>query len=405
MNLLISEKMKKILTSKIKFNYLLIIMMISTTLLTFPWIPFFNLLKYITIFLSITYVFVNMKILLFQNKFAFINVFIILLASLSICFSYFSNVNLQRNPFFATTSDKLILISWVFVLELVYIKGDFKSLLRIIKNCLLIIVGTSVVITTIFGDIVFFNGNYILGDKFVLSYAALFMLCFYSFYISYAHHRNYKLKITIMWLLCLLLSIRVGCATGIVSFILFALFALFALIIKNKNNNLIYILLFILISVMSVLFVFCYNPILNIAPIKFFIENILDKNITLTTRTRIYDDIIRVILPKIFTGYGFGSSYEISMRFISAPNLQNGIFNCILEEGIIITIFYWLFILYCIIKSRNNNYLKNYFLIMMVISSVEIVFNTQLLVISFLMYIISVSINDGELRLCAKNVF
>ena len=143
-------------------------------------------------------------------------------------------------------------------------------------------------------------------------------------------------------------------------------------------------------SILSVWFVFQYEDILSLPIVKTIIEDFLNRDLTLTTRTRIYSEVPGIIFNEIWLGYGFGSSYQLLTDLIGAPNAQNGILNLILEEGIFVFVIYYLAIIYCLTKIDSKyNGLKIYILVMMFISSVEITFNSSLLIYSIIGMILS----------------
>lgn len=400
MGISIYNKINVLINTKIRLQNVLIIIMLSTMILKFPWIPFFNLLKYFTMVMTCLFIFANTKLLLSQKKFTFINAFVGILIIISLFLSYISNGYVNRSSFLANLSDKIIFISWLLFLEIVYLKNEFRKIFKIISNYILIVVGISAIITIIFGKIVFINGNYILGNKFSMSFYVLLMFCTYLCYSSiFNNEKNVMtlIKKIFIWMLSFILCVRVECATGVVAISLIGLLS----ILFNQKNNFWYIFTLLIVTFFGVIFVAYNDLILKNSFAKYIIINILGEDITLTSRVFIFDKIFDLILPKIWTGYGFGSSYEIAMQFIHAPNLQNGIFNRIAEEGIIVTILEYLFVIYCLWKSKSKkvNSFKNYLIVMFFISSVEIVFNTQLLMISILMLIINFEIKSDDIKL------
>ena len=69
-----------------------------------------------------------------------------------------------------------------------------------------------------------------------------------------------------------------------------------------------------------------------------FIVNTLGRSLTLTGRTRIYNKLPELLYKRLWTGYGFGSSYEICMQYGSFPNTQNGIAEWVLQVGLPATV-------------------------------------------------------------------
>lgn len=65
------------------------------------------------------------------------------------------------------------------------------------------------------------------------------------------------------------------------------------------------------VGVLLVILVFFNEPVLGFSPIRFIIENILGKDITLTNRTIIWDVAIEKILERPVWGYGIGDTGDV----------------------------------------------------------------------------------------------
>ena len=112
---------------------------------------------------------------------------------------------------------------------------------------------------------------------------------------------------------------------------------------------------FLSLIVVSVLFAFFYQIVLDIPFVQYIIVDLLGEDLTLTGRIYIYDAVLNVIEINPLWGYGIGNSYQLLHFLYDYPNAQNGFINLFLEQGIIgsvIVIFLSLLIVMNQVKNR-----------------------------------------------------
>ena len=195
--------------------------------------------------------------------------------------------------------------------------------------------------------------NYLIGNKFALSYLGLNILFLYSFLYINKGEKSKKniIIIFIIFLISLYVSITSECTTALLGNIIFIILYLKRIESLTKPRNILIVLLIsccILILFSSIL--------LNISFIQDFIVNVLKKDLSLTGRVDIYRDVLPIINSKIFIGYGYGNSYEILDNLIGAPNTQNALLEWVFYSGILGTL---LLILMIYNIFYNLNYLVN----------------------------------------------
>ncbi len=375
------------INKKIRIEHVLLFLMISTFIISFPWIPFFNYVKYFTLASICIYIIFNFKYLFKENKFIPINICVLILVILSLSFSYINIGTVERNSFLADIIDKGAIVAILLSFEIFYYKGLLSFTFIFFKKYIILISLFTGLLVLIFGDLVYIDGNYLVGNKFTLSYLILLAFCLYICDKNRIKTKFDVVKLILFCIIAFAVPIRVSCATGIVASLLALVLLIF---LKNIKNKSIFIVIFVVFSILSVWFVFQYEDILSLPIVKTIIEDFLNRDLTLTTRTRIYSEVPGIIFNEIWLGYGFGSSYQLLTDLIGAPNAQNGILNLILEEGIFVFVIYYLAIIYCLTKIDSKyNGLKIYILVMMFISSVEITFNSSLLIYSIIGMILS----------------
>lgn len=373
----LDEINSKFLTKKVRIEYILLFLMISTFIISFPWISFFNYIRYFTLVVVYIYIILNISIILRDRKFVSINICVFILVVTSLVLSYVNIGTVERNSFLADIIDKGMLVSVLLSLEIFYHKGFINKAFVFTKRYIIFITLVTSVLILIFGDLVCIDKNYLIGNKFAVSFLTLFAFCLYVCDKNKDSIKKDIKKIVLFWLVLFFVSIRVSCATGVVASCLSIVLLLFFNNVKNKS---VFTVIFIIISILSVWFAFEFESILSFPLIQTIIEDILHRDITLTTRTIIFSKVPAIIAQRFWTGYGFGSVYMLLSELIGAPNAQNGILNLILEEGFIVFVLYYLSMIYCIrkIDSRYNG-IKIYIILLMFIASVEVSFDTSLL--------------------------
>lgn len=228
-----------------------------------------------------------------------------------------------------------------------------------------------------------FGQYYLLGNKFDVSYLHLFVI---ASYLTLKKQADIKKKIifSIMIIISFIVFKYVKCSTGIIGLFIFIL-----LLIFFKNKNKINSKLFFSSLLISSLFVFFVERILQISFIQNFIVNFLNRDLTLTGRIIIYENIPQLLKNHIMFGYGYSSSYETWMKFIYYPNSQNGLIDFIVEQGIIATCFFLIMLKRILFKIRNINFIQPIFLFIIVLNilaSVEITINIFYVGLMLLLY-------------------
>lgn len=293
------------------------------------------------------------------------------------------NTTQIRNPFLSAIVYASIILEIFLVLRILASKHQFKQIIDVFYYLsLFYAIVTDITFLLFRGLYIQYAGLYLIGNKFDVSYLHLQLLVL-LIQKCRMEGRSVIYKNTIMLvyiLLSLWVTTYVQCATGTVGLLLLLLLNF---IPEHFLCNPIIALSALVISSISF---FAFANILTNKYVEYFIINILHKDITLSTRMIIYRHVGRVIEGHWLMGYGYGSGYEICMNLIHAPNLQNGLIDCIMQQGIIAAIL--LIILYTtVFRNLNHKFLANkeyipsaiMVYIYVLISCVEITFNTSFL--------------------------
>lgn len=194
------------------------------------------------------------------------------------------------------------------------------------------------------------NKVFLLGNKFNVSYAHIQMYAFYYWYNNIRKKSNITFSLFLIIYSILIMNI-IDCTTGIVGLIIFLSIIYIVPIKKIKVST-----LWISSICYSTLFAFYYVVILNYQFIQNIIVGVLGKQLTLTGRTAIYENIPLVLRNHILFGYGYGSDYEVWKNFMGMPNSQNGVIECIVEQGIISTGL--LIVLIALVMKKSNHFFE-----------------------------------------------
>ncbi|KAF5032500.1 hypothetical protein DSECCO2_616640 [anaerobic digester metagenome] len=100
---------------------------------------------------------------------------------------------------------------------------------------------------------------------------------------------------------------------------------------------------------------------MNIAPLTYFITEVLHKEVTLTGRDIIYTNIVSIYLRSPLIGFGYGNSVveETLSHFAAGYNsAHNSLFQLLIEVGIVGFIFFLILVFYILSRLRKveNNY-------------------------------------------------
>ena len=311
---------------KIKLSQIVTIFIYFIAFVRIYYIDNFNTIR--TVFMIFTAIFLIRYFKIYiSTKYLKINVLLLCFLTIIIISALYNDMNGYRGVFYA------IQILEVFLFfEYVCENNILDNTLRLMKNLTLVLCIVSDLILVSSNNLFISSGGYyLIGNKFDISYIHIFLLAL-CIYFQKEKDVIYKIQNVVIFVITIFITVKVDCSTGVIgTFILVILSLLNKYILKKLYNN--------KIAIGIVLFAFSffliYTAILNNGFVKYIISDVLNRDITLTGRTRIYEEIFGVIEGKVLLGYGYGNSYEILMKKIAAPNTQNALLECIFNYGII----------------------------------------------------------------------
>lgn len=334
--------------------------------------------------LIIVTIFLLLRIKLFtKKKYLKINIVLIIFCMI-IIISAVSNVKVYANRSF------LIGVFHAISILNVYLFFEYMSFIKKVKNCINIFYRLTLFYVIINDIILIFIPNifikfqnYFVGNKFEVSYLhILLLILFYQLNINKINKSIIiKMKLILIFILSTYICIKVECTTAFIGCLIILIFIIFKKLLKTiiTSNKIMLIALGVSDSILLI-----SSSILSIPIINYFIVNILNEDITLTGRMRIYKEVGSIIKEKLALGYGYGNSYFILIEKIYAPNTQNGILECIINYGIIGTLL-MIILMYLSMKNNKRNININMYPIITLIyvyiflSSVEITLGISIL--------------------------
>ena len=391
---------------KLYYPSIFLILIFHATFITFPYWNYYDYFKYLILFIVALFLLFNYKVI-FNKRYKKVNLILLLYLCSVIISSYINKDNeLSRNVFLSSIVYGVRIFETFFLFEYFSLNKREKNLIDVLYNLLFIYIILSDGLMLIKPTLHIEKGMYYLvGNKFTISYLHLQWIVLYLQKNRNSIFLGTKKGIILFlhFSLSLIICSYIECSTGIIGVILLLLLLIVSrrkeYVLKKPSS----ILLVLSIS-SSVLLIF--SGLLKNKIVAFFIQDILKEDLTLTGRTVIYDNISNVLQGHLTFGYGLGSSFDILMEKIGAPNTQNGILECIVEQGMISTILL-IMLIYIIFKKINVSppRLNMIFIpyIYAVLSSVEITIDTSFII--WLALLLVCSYDKGNYTKGCKNSF
>jgi len=183
--------------------------------------------------------------------------------------------------------------------------------------------------------------RFLVGNKFSVSYIHMNLLALGVIRGKWNLRKNLwgKLLILLAAFYLVLLSIRVDCMTGIIGCVV--LVVLLYLLNSPRRKRMMWLTtpqMLVLALAASVIFVFVVDGILQLPFVEYLVEDVLNRDITITGRTNIYGMYTRIMADRIWTGVGYGNGNSAAVALFGYANVQNALLQWVLQVGIPATI-------------------------------------------------------------------
>lgn len=306
-------------------------------------IPLFSVVKMPILFLgafsAVFQINVFLKNMLKKRYFYALVVLFMMLVFLML--SMLRNQNILPAAYITRSTLRLVLfLLELFVLTIVIIeRGYSKAAIRLVFFYVLILVLLSDAL--MFSGVVRFRSgrheNYIIGTKFTVVYMHLNLLALWlvQYVVKNVRRRSTKWKILGAAVVLVAIALRVDCMSGVLG----SFFLTMLLVWMNLDDRMVSTLASPMIVVMAILastlFAFVAGNILKIPFVSDFIVDVLGRSATLTGRLGAYSKFNDTMQGNWLLGYGYGSAYLMSIRFLGCADTQNAILQWILQSGVL----------------------------------------------------------------------
>lgn len=378
--------MNRVLLSR---NTIALVMLYFTQFVGISYMSNYSVIRYVLILMIAIYLFPKYKCFM-NNKFMHVNISIIALSLFAVVGSFVNeDLITTRNSFLSSIPYFMALLETFFLFEYTAEIGRIEKAINVFYYMTLVLLIVNDALVMCIGSL---DGNYVVGSKFQVMYLHIFWLALYFAKVKLNAKWTYLNTLTVLLYfgITLYIGIQVDCNTGIIGSVVLLLLCIIS---RIKTKLLCSPTLYLAVLVFSFLFMFCYELVLNNSYVQNFIVNILHRSMTLTGRTDIYILLPKALLERPWFGYGYGTTYDISVRYFGYADTQNGIAEWMLQIGIIGTIFIVLSLYNIFSKLKSDNKTKNYnysimayVYVLTILGAVEISFGRLLFGAAALLY-------------------
>lgn len=370
---------------RIRVSTIVYFLIFIVTFLTLPYFKNYNTLKYLFLLIDGVYCIRYIKSIFTKKRFFLINILVTFISIWVIGSAIFLNVNVERNIFLAAIVYYCALMELIFIVEISIIKNDFDRFLKIFLILLgiaIAIVDAQVIVETFLGMGHDFK-TYIFGIKFNVGILNVQYIIFYWMYME----RYGKLKKSKIILL-ILLEIIVSWLAYTSTLVIIGTVLLIAVLFENKMKRIVdNPVFFISIYILSATFIYWYPALLKnealVALSNYMGENIAD----MSGRTTVFKMIPLICSSHLWTGYGYGTSYEVIWRLIRVADAQNGFWELMVNIGLVGALLYTTLLAfpYFQMKKKGETFPFYYYIaIIVLLACVEVPYNNTLLFFAIL---------------------
>lgn len=252
-----------------------------------------------------------------------------------------------RSAFYA-----LIFLAVYFIPGMIGRRFGFKETLESLYRALraIVFISGAIVVFTLGGGL---NpdahlGEYLVGNKFYFSYFCMMFLAFYC--MESKSRTNKKLKVILMTVLLCILCLMVKCATGTVGL---ATILILYLIAKRAYRVIRTPAAIIGALGISSVLVLAFQAIISNELVSAFITNVLHRSLDMTGRFDIYEVLLKIFKQSMWYGHGYYNSAVKDL--VGYGNPQNGIFDILINYGIIGLVLFFGLCYFSLYMRRKDN--------------------------------------------------
>ena len=277
----------------------------------------------------------------------------------------------------------LLRVSLLPFIEIQREKGHIRFFYKVMASWLVLLIVANDILMVIMPGRFYGDGiskTFLLGSKFETCYAhicLLLMVC-----LLYGQRplvrRTLPLQFVVVCLLCRYMDCNTA-TLGTIAFFVVAHSPEDVRALLSRKSVVLVVLVFCALFVYS-------ESLFLLPPIKYFITEILGRDITLTGRSEIYEALGKIIRAHPWVGYG--DAAEIMSRYTGAFNAQNGYFDLVVQNGIPSASLYVLLTISLMrpASTKESGYLLGVIYGYFIMSTVEITFGSTLTMFGILLF-------------------
>lgn len=340
----------------VSITAVMLVLIFILQFVSFPYFSWYNLVKYGIIVSAGIFIIPQYKLFL-KKRYMVINLLAILFCMLTVYASYINRSRVkERNPFLASIVFVATFILFLFFVEIIAEKEQIKRMIgSFYKTAFVIAVITDIIMFMKPELVITYRGNYFIGTKFSVVYLHLFLIALYLAKINFQTQKRFRKKrLVALGVWNIVVGIYVHCATGIVGLVV--LYVLIY-IIEKRERLFLNCIMFTVIQLSCFAFVYINQRVLNNSLVQGILRDILKRDITLTSRTKIFELVPQLLIGNTTWGFGYGTSYELGMRLGGFPDTQNGILEWVWQVGVPTTII--MLIMFASFFFVSNRYENN----------------------------------------------
>jgi len=235
--------------------------------------------------------------------------------------------------------------------------------------------------------------TFLLGNKFETGYDHILLLLLFC--ILYGDKKKNRRWLPVLFGLVCLICHYIDCNTAILGTVVFFLISHSSRrlqdILSRKNTVAVMI-------AFSALFIRS-GDIFHLRPVKFFITEVLGRDVTLTGRQQIYE-----VIPKVLRAHpwiGYGNSGGVISKYTGAFNAQNGFFDLAICYGIPTALVFVILLIALVRRPMTTagRFALGTFYGFLVMSTVEMTFGSMLMLYGMIIFMDSTKYKDKTVKL------
>ena len=275
-------------------------------------------------------------------------------------------------------------------------KGHFYFLCKVMLFWLSLLILVNDVLMVIMPGRFYGDGlskTFFLDNKFATGYDHILM--FFLFCILIGEKKKKRRWIPVLFVIICLICYYIDCNTAILGTVVFFLISHSSSrlrdILSRKSTMAVMIAL-------SAMFIWS-GDMFRIRPVKFFITEVLGRDVTLTGRQQIYDIVPRLLLSRPWIGYG--NSAGIISKYTGAFNAQNGFFDLAISYGIPAALVFVILLITLVRRpvTTTGRYALGTFYGFLVMSTVEMTFGSMMMLFGMILFTDSSKYSEKKVKL------